>query len=466
MVDPKNNEIALLEFAQDFEIKSQVYRKLLSFLSNMLSFDLTYDCVNGTYKDFKSKEYQADLDIFKEFLNSFNYREQFASVVGELLRNEAAFYCKRIDTSSGKMVLQEMPANPNWTLISGHSAWGLLYDLNMLFFIQPGIDLRGYPKFFVDKYKQLWDSGAFKQYTPFMPANVRDSSYIYWQQIPLDVGWCFKFNPTVATRVPHFAGLFLDLIQQPVMRALQKNINMAVAKRMIVGEVELLKDTQARGKDQFSINPDTLGKFLAVVQAAIGDAIKVAAAPLNDLKSVEFKSENEVYGKYLNTALATSGVNTNLIFTSDVKQNVEETRLSLNVDEQEMYNLYPQFENFMDYHINKLTKKYKFKVHFEGTKFYNNKEQRFERAMTLADKGIVLPNLIAASLNMNVFELQRQMDEARAMGFVDTLTPVISAAQMSGDAKRGRPSKSDSALSESGSQTRENGGNLTKGGRK
>jgi hypothetical protein len=465
MADPKNNEIALLEFSQDFEQKSQVYKKLLSYLGNMLSFDMTYDC-NATYKDFKSKEYQADLDVFKRFVDSFNYKEQFSSVVGELLRNEAAFYCKRVDEESGKMVLQELPAHPNWTLINGHSAWGLLYDFNLYWFIQAGIDLRGYPKFFADKYKQLWDNGEFKKYAPFMPANTRDSSWVYWQQIPLDVGWCFKFNPTMAARIPHFAPMFLDLIQQPLMRALQKNINLAASKKMILGAVGVLKDAQAKVKDQFNINPDTLGKFLAVVQAAVGDAIKVAAAPLNDLKGVEFKSENELYSKYLNTALATSGVNTNLIFTSDVKQNVEETRLSLNVDEQDMYSLYPQFENFIDYHVNKLTKKYKFKTHFEGSQFYNNREQRLEKQMTLMGNGIVMPNKIAAALGMSPFEFQRNLDEARANGWVDNLTPVIAAAQMSGDSKKGRPSKSDSELSDSGSQTRENGGNLTKGGKR
>ena len=131
-----------------------------------------------------------------------------------------------------------------------------------------------------------------------------------------------------------------------------------------------------------------------------------------------------------------------------------------------MYSLYHQFENFMDYHINKLTKKYKFKIHFEGSQFYNNREQRLERQMTLMGNGIVMPNKIAAALGMSPFELQRNLDEARANGWTENLTPVVPAAQTSGDAKKGRPSKSDTALSESGSQTRENGGNLTKGGKK
>jgi len=461
LADPKNNELALMEFSQDFEITSQIYKKLISYLSNMLSFDITYECSNIKYDDYKSRAYEKDLDILKKVVDSFDYRSQFSSVVGELIRNEAAFYCPRVDTT-GKMVLQELPASPTWTMINGRSVYGLLFDFNMYWFIQPGVDLKMYPKFFSDKYKTLWNDGAFQRYIPSMSATSRDTSWVYWQQIPIDVGWCFKFQPELATRVPHFSGMFLDLIQQPLMRALQKNVNMSVAKRMIVGEVGMLKDSQAKVKDQFSINPETLGKFLAVIQSAVGDSLKVAAAPLNNLKGVEFKSENDLYSKSLATTFATSGANTNLMFTSDVKQNVEETRLSLNVDEQDMYSLYPQFENFMDYHINKRTSKYKFKTHFEGSKFYNNREQRLKAQLDLTALGIVLPQKIGAAIGMNPFEFQRQLDEARSYGWVDKLTPIILNSQISANNQGGRPLKSASELSDSGSQTREDGGNLSK----
>jgi hypothetical protein len=50
------------------------------------------------------------------------------------------------------------------------------------------------------------------------------------------------------------------------------------------------------------------------------------------------------------------------------------------------------------------------------------------------------------------------MEEARAMGWVDKLTPVKQASQMS-NKDGGRPKLDDGELSESGSQTREDGGN-------
>ena len=125
--------------------------------------------------------------------------------------------------------------------------------------------------------------------------------------------------------------------------------------------------------------------------------------------------------------------------------------------------LYPQFESFMNYHINKLTKNFKFKIHFKGTHFYNNRQQRLESAMTLANMGIVLPQEIAGAIGLNPFEFQRQLEEAQSTGWVDKLTPIISAFQQSGK-ENGRPAKSDGALSDSGESTRSTGANIEKGG--
>lgn len=464
MNDPKDNELMLQEFSQDFEIQSQVYKKLLEYLGNLLSFDMTYECINAKPEDYKTPAYKKDLDEFKKFIDGFEYKAEFSRVVGELLRNEAAFYCPRED--SGRLVLQELPASPTYTMITGRWLDTFSFDFNFYWFLQPGVDIKMYPPFFRKKYNELWGGKPQTEYISSTSPFLRDGNYIYWQQIPADIGWVFKFNPSIATRVPHFAGLFLDLIQQPLMRALQKNINMSVAARMILGEVGTLKDAQAKVKDQFAINPETLGKFLALVKAAVGESMKVAAAPLENMKPVEFAAENDVYNSTLKTTLASSGVNANLVFTSDAKPNTIETQLSLNVDEQLMCSLYPQFELFLNHQINKRTKHYKFKIHFEGTQFFNNRQQRLDTQTTLLGLGIVLPQKVAAAIGMNPFEFQRQLDEAKAMGWVDGLTPITPAAQTSAKESAGRPAKKDGELSDSGDQTRSTGSNIGKGGKK
>ena len=70
---------------------------------------------------------------------------------------------------------------------------------------------------------------------------------------------------------------------------------------------------------------------------------------------------------------------------------------------------------------------------------------------------------IAASLGMDPFSFQRQLDEARANKFVDNLTPVTPGAQLSGK-DNGRPQKSDSEIKST--DTEDSGSNVEKGGKK
>jgi len=82
--------------------------------------------------------------------------------------------------------------------------------------------------------------------------------------------------------------------------------------------------------------------------------------------------------------------------------------------------------------------------------------------------GIVMPQKIGAAIGMNPFEMERHMEEARETGWVDKLTPIISAFQQSAqspDTNGGRPRKKESELTESGSTTRSQGSNIEKGGK-
>jgi hypothetical protein len=467
---PKTSELQLQAFSQDFEIQSQIYRKLLDYSGHMLSFDMTYSS-DAKATDYKGKAYQNDLDKLKQFVDKFDYKNEFSTVVQEMLRNEAYFCAPRMDGE--QIVLQELPASPVYTMITGRWDRGLLFSMNLYWFLQPGVDLDMYPPFFTESYRKLWEGGSVpKKYMPEIAPDLRgNSSWVYWQDIPVDVGWCWKLSPAMATRVPFYSGLFLDLIMQPQMRALQRNMNMAAAAKIVIGEIPLLnKTTQAGTKDQFSISAKNLGEFLSLVKSAIGEAIKTAAVPLTNIQGVDFPSQLDLYQSYLKTALATSGVNTNLIFTSDVRPNSIESQLSLNVDEAQMTALYPQFEQFMNYQVNKMTKKFKFKIRFEGTHFFNNRQQRFDKQMQLSGLGIVLPQKIAASIGMNPFEFQSQLEESQGTDWVSKLTPIISGFQQSGkgdsaEGSAGRPKKTDNELSDSGEQTRSDASNVGRGGK-
>jgi hypothetical protein len=464
--NPNESEVQLQEFGQNFEMISQPYKRLISYLANMLSFDLTYSCINAEQGDYTSAKYKKDFKEVAKFFDKFDYKEEFATAVKEMLRNELYTCFPRF--GEDRTVLQEFNSSPIYTKVTGRWDWGFLLSVNMYYFILPGISLDGFPPFFKQKYAEFWSgSNGLQKYNPMISPSLRgNSAWVFWQDVPPDVMWGMKMSRELATRTNYFASMYLDLLDQGLMRNLQRNINLSVANRIMVGEVPLLnRATQAGVRDQFSITAKSLGEFLAVVKAALGDSLKTAAVPLTNVQAISFPAVNDLYKESLNTTLATSGINTDLIFTGNTRPNILATNLSLNTDEQLMEGLYPQFEAFLNYHVNKLTKYFKFRFSFQGTKFFNNRQQRFEKQMTLMSNGIVLPNHIAASLGIDPFAFQREMEEARAMGFVDKLTPITPAFQQPGSEKAGRPQKSESDLTESGGESRSNGSNIPRGGK-
>ena len=197
-----------------------------------------------------------DLDTVKEFFDNFDYKKEFSTAIIEMLRNDAFFCLPRTDMKN--IVLQELPASPQYSMITGRWDYGLLFSFNFLWFLLPGVDISMYPSFFKRKYNEIWKDNVNK-YNPSMPPETRGlSSWVYFQDIPVDVGWVFKFGSNLATRLPYFTGLFLDLYYQPLIRSLQKNSYMSAANRMVFGEIGTLKEAQAKEKDQFNISPRLL----------------------------------------------------------------------------------------------------------------------------------------------------------------------------------------------------------------
>jgi hypothetical protein len=80
--------------------------------------------------------------------------------------------------------------------------------------------------------------------------------------------------------------------------------------------------------------------------------------------------------------------------------------------------------------------------------------------------GIFLPQKIAASMGMNKFEFDRQLEESKADNYTDKFTIPTPAFQGGGQTEgAGRPKKSDSELGDAGEETRSSGGNIGRGGK-
>jgi len=434
MKSPKTNEKQLRAFSQDFEIQSMVYKRLIAYLANMLSFDITY-VSNVEPKEYNKPRYKSDLKYVEDFLDKFEYKQEFRIAVREMIRNDAFFGCMR--KTENKYVLQELP--PEYCKITGRWEGGFIFSFNLMWFNLPGVDVELYDDFFIEAFRNL-SLGNNNNYDTGLMQNIYNKSARYgeWIEVPVDIGVVFKLSPELATQLPYFTPLFNDLVLQPLIRELQKNIDMAAASRLLSGEVPMLsKEIKATVRDSIAVSPKLLGQFMALVKSALSDSIKLISAPLKNIQAIEFESDHEMYDSFLRTALASSGVNTNLIFSSSVKPNAIETQLSLNVDEQMMSVLYEQFDLFMNYHCNKGTERFKFLFSFEGTDFSVNRGERHTVAMGLFDKGMIMPQKIAASLGMKPRQFRKHLEEANSSDFMSLLMqPDISTMEKESEIER------------------------------
>jgi hypothetical protein len=463
LTDPKNNEQQLIGYSQWLELNNMLYKRTMHYLSGLLSFDVTYYPTNAEVGDLKSPQYKKDSKIVEDFFNRFNIKKEFKLALRQMLRNEAYFGFLRDDGSYYN--LQEI--NQKYALITGRSDSGILWDVNMYLTYEPGISLEMLPPPFAKYYGDVFlNNGKTEEYNPASLVGIRDSSWVLWHQTsPADGAVCFKFSPELATRVPLLSAMMPDVVLQPVIRQLQTNSYYAQATKLILGRVPMLnKEVKgAVSKDAIALSPDLLGKFLALIKASLPDAIKVGASPLEDAKAIDFSGE-DFYSKYLQTSVATSGGSSRLFFQLD-RGNAIETQLAIDTDVFLMEQVYPQFEEFLNYHINKRTKKYKFAFKLEGSEFFTDKKRRLDTQVQLMGLGIVNVQKLAAAVGQLPHEFEMQLAMAKASGFVDGLTPIVMAAQMAnGKDETGRPKKAVGDLGDSGTETRGSASNVDKGG--
>lgn len=469
LLNPRTSEKQLLQYSEILEYSNPSYKRILQYLGNLPAWDYTFYCKNASkISEYGSKAYQKALDIIKEFTSRFDVKTQMPILMRQLLRQEVFFSVLRED--GDLYVLQELPSD--YCLITGRFDYGLLFSFNYYFFQQQGISLDLYPPVFKETYLRLFTKGGNNIYSPSSNLDTRGDSLwtMYADCSPTQGFWMWKFSPELIARIPQFASLFPDMALLPTVRAVQKANYLQAAAKILFTELPFLKDTKASLKDATALSPRLLGEFMAMVQAIIGNEyVKFVEAPINNAKALEFKTDNKILSDYSRNVLSQSGTTSNLISNYDQKMNAIESQLAANVDEQLVESVYPSANLFMEYHINKRMKEaklpFRFGFKFEGTNFYLDRNRRLDTQNTLMDRGIVLPQKIAAAIGMSPFELEAHMNEAISMNWIDKLTPIIGSAQLSGSTKNaGRPSKSDSDLSDSAEETRSAGSNLEKGG--
>lgn len=446
-------EAEKLEGYQEWmEMAEMTFKRTLEYYSTMLSFDLSYTCVNINNKaDYQSSKYKRDKKIVEDFLTNFNYKKEFQTVVKQMMRSETVFMWLRNneDAKHPKFTLQMLPQK--YCLTTGAWEQGLLADFNMTYFLQPSVDIRGYDPVFQEFFREAYENTDIKNYKPTNPFTNRDGTFAYWVQTsPIYINeaglpsgaWTFKRDMSTFNNVPYLSAMMRDTILNIPIKKLQYDKDAASAYAYLIGEIGMLKANEANAT-QF--DPVRLGTLLNIVKQAVGKHIAVGAMPANEVKWYQFVDQNEtMVENQVKSALATGVGASRILYASD-KMSQEEIRNAILADYNAMKIVYQQFNSFLDFYVNKMTKKYKFKFMFDGSNYGFEREWRKDGLMHMAENGIVLNDTaFASAYGYHPVMFSKMLQETSADGsWMDNLSMLQSVHTASN--KSGRPTSGDNS---------------------
>ena len=436
----------LSSYSEFMEIWDAIYAKTLRYFAGLLAFDLSYQCTNvKNPSEYKSQEYKDDVKRVNKFLDRFDYKSEFRKVVKEIMRKETSYVWFRdsqeinspieIDEDKVKRTekfgLQIMP--DKYCLLTGYFNSGqLLYDFNMNYFLNSTVDINLFAPIFKKKFREVFDSDE-ATYNPSAQLDYRTGEFATWVQTsPVDGAWAFKFDLSNFRQVPPLANLMKGCLDKEDAQALQKDKNMISAYLVLAGEIATMSTEKSGNKaDQFKISPNTMGKFMALVNQGLKDNVKPVALPLEDIKGWQFNDSNTNMVENQEKITAADGASaTTLIYTSD-KMSQFELENAIYSDYCFIKPLYDQFNQFLNFFVNRKTKKYKFEFFFDGLDGQWDREKRREALRNYADKGIVLDSTMwASALGMKPQAFQRSLECAHNSDFIENLTMMLNANTM------------------------------------
>ena len=448
-----------VEFASSFDM---IFKRTLYSYANALSFDLQITCKNAyTESDYQSDEYKKDRQTVDNFLTNFDYKKEFYNVLLNVLKRDTYFtwFRKTKTGNRGKMkfALQIMPQD--YCMLTGYFEKGLLWSMNQLYWTLPGVDLDSYDPSLKRTYQRALENAELN-YKPSAPLNERNGSYALWADVsPLDGAWCFKWATDNFANNPFLSPYVANVLRSDEIGELQYNKDLIAASGILAGEIKLFDSAKSGQKaNQFSIDPKTLGTFMSLVKKGLQSTIKAVAVPLENIKFFQFEDKNP--NSYTNELTTTAGIGTGIsrvIYSSDKMSNAE-LEAALNEVYQTMKPMYAQFNNFLDFYVNQMTSKYKFKFEFVGSNYQFERDARFDKMMKMADKGLVLNSSAwASAVGMNPVTFDRMLAESKYTGWIDKYSQMLLNANTSSykDNEGGRERKNARDLTDSGEASRE-----------
>lgn len=325
----------------------------------------------------------------------------------------------------------------------------LLYDFNINYFLNATTDINLYAPALKKKFKEVFEDGKEYCYNPSAQLNQRRGEFATWVQVsPNDGAYAFKFDLSNFRQVPPLISVLKGCLNNDTIEELQKNKDLISAYLIMAGEIKTMDTTKSGNKaNQFTIAPKDLGALMNLVTRGLKSSnILASAFPLTDIKAWQYTDSNPSMAEKQYSTTAAQGASASTMIYTTTKMSQSELENALYEDYCFMKPLYEQFNQFLNFYVNKKTVKYKFEFCLDGLDRPFDRKQRQETLRNFADKGIVMDaTMWASALGVKPQAFQRSLECAHNSDFIQNLTLMLNANTMSSDNDKGGAPKKDSS---------------------
>ena len=464
------------EFLQTFD---RIYAKTLDYFAGMLSFDLQHTCLNASAEDYSKQEYKDDVKRMYKFLDKFDYKSEFRNVVRQVLRTGVSFNWLRDSvgsynndedalevTKARSFSLQMLPQNRCLitgyaTLTEGSGARTPIFDFNMDYFLHSTVDIKLFDPWFMTQFNKIFKSD--NKYIPHSQLKAHKGLYSNWVQTsPYYGAWAFKFDLSNMAITPPLASMLKSVINNDIVAQLQIDKDIISAYFLLAGEIGMMDGLKSGDqKNQTKFDPKNLGQFMSLVTSGLRKNVKAVAMPLEDIRGWQYTDNNPSMSTTQTTSTASEGASASRLIYTTSSMSVAELQNAIITDYNFVASLYPQFANFLEYYVNRKTKKYKFKFTFSGSTYPFERGARTKAINELASIGLTLnESAWASAYGYAPQEFARMLDEAHNGGLQDKLTILANLNTMNTTdvgnirSRGGRPEISDNEITDKGEESR------------
>lgn len=461
---------ALVGYSEFMEVFDNIYRKTLDYIVGLLAFDIHYypEKKTITKEEMQSKEYKDDFARVEKFLSAFKYDKEFRDVAKEVVRKEISYVWFRdsrtidspIELEEEKIKrtahygLQLMPQE--YCYLTNHfNDKELLYDFDMNYFLKGTVDINLFDPSFKRKFREVFGDGT-QQYNPSASIGARDSEFATLVQCdPIDGAYAFKLDTSNFRQVPVFSGLMKSVFNNTLIEDLQKDKNIASAYALMMGEMRLIDNAKSGDKpNSWAVTPEVVGKLIGLITQSLTNNIKPVPLPTGENRLVQFQDYNISMVKNQLSTSAGQGVSANSMIYSDGKMGQFELQQAIENDFALIEPLYRQFEQFLNFFVNRKLRKYRFEFKFTGINRSFDKDRTFKQLVQIADKGMVMDESMWAScFGIKPSDFRNSIMMANSGGFTQFLTPLMNInTAKSGEV--GNVTKDNNDLSDNGEISR------------